>query len=122
MKKKIKAKGKSGRWLPDELAWRSHHGESFDVTDSLEEIILKSMDYPGASLLDAKGFSMLIARHVREFIKLGGDIKPGGRKEERKESLSNAHAGMFLHEAARSIDTGYRVNNSGGRNLPKLHS
>lgn len=121
MKKKTKAKGKSGRWLQTELAWRSHHGESFDPTDSLEEVILKSMDYPGASLLDAKGFSLIVAKHIRQWLRVGGDVKPGGRVEERKEGESYTHAGVNLHEMVNSTTSEYKIGGN-GRNAPKMRS
>lgn len=121
MKKKKKATGKSGRWLQTELAWRSHHGESFDPTDSLEEVILKSMDYPGASLLDAKGFSLIVAKHIRQWLRIGGDVKPGGRKEERRECESHTHDGISLRETVNSTTSEYKIGGN-GRNAPKMHS
>jgi len=67
--------GLAGRaWADDDHMTTWTEGETINPDDLLEEVVIKTLDQPGATLLDHIAFATILAKNIREWNRLGGDV------------------------------------------------
>ena len=92
-RRKLGIDGLAGQaWADDNHTTHWTEGETINPNDLLEEVVIKSLDQPGATLLDHIALSVLVAKNIRVWNERGGDLfktkKTGTHKEAGKNQVS----------------------------------
>lgn len=87
VKKNYGIDGLAGKaWSDDNHTTAWTEGETINPDDILEEVVIKTLDQPGVTLLDHIALAQHLAKNIRTWQERGGDVQKKTRLLTRSEA------------------------------------